>query len=98
MPQLVVVVPLKEDSYERAKRLLADGPPMDLDESEFVHHEVHLTPREVVFVFTTPENVPATLHVKASDPTFWRAAKTWQPLIDGRPRKAETAFEWSREG
>ncbi len=98
MPSLVVVVPLKEGAYEEAKRLLAGGPPMDLGESVFEHHEVHLTQREAVFVFTTPDDIPATLHVQAGDPTFWKAAKAWQPLIDGRPRKAETAFEWSRDG
>ncbi len=48
-------------------------------------------------MFTTPEDIPATLHVSAGDPTFWRAAKAWQPLIDGKPRKAETVFSWSRE-
>ena len=98
MPSLVVVVPLKQGAYEEAKRLLAGGPPMDLAESAFEHHEVHLTKSEAVFVFTTPNDVPATLHVSASDPTFWRAAKAWQPLIDGKPRKAETVFSWAREG
>jgi hypothetical protein len=98
MPQLVVVVPLKEGAFEEAKGLLAGGPPMDLSGSDFERHEVFLTPSEVVFVFSTPEDVPAMLHVRADDPTFWRAAKAWQPLIDGRPRKAETVFSWSREG
>ena len=97
MPQLVVVVPLKQDAYEEAKSLLAGGPPLELDDTDFVHHEVHLTRREVVFVFTTPGEIPATLHVRADDLSFWRAAKAWQPLIDGKPRKAETAFSWSRE-
>ncbi len=97
MPQLVVVVPLKEGSYEEAKRLLAGGPPMDLSESHFDHHEVHLTTSEAVFVFTTPNDIPPTLNVRADDPTFWRAARAWQPLIDGRPRKAETVFSWARE-
>ena len=81
MPQLVVVAPLKEGAYEKARSLLAGGPPIDLEDSAFVRHEVHLTRTEVVFVFTSPEGVPATLSVSAADPSFWRAAAEWRPLL-----------------
>jgi hypothetical protein len=97
MSQLVVVVPLKEGSYEEAKRLLGSGPPLELESSHFVRHEVHLTHNEVVFVFTTAEGEPATLSVRADDPAFWRAAAAWEPIIDGKPRRAETVFSWSRK-
>jgi hypothetical protein len=97
MPQLVVVVPLKEGAYEEAKGLLSGGPPLALEDSPFVRHEVHLTRNEVVFVFTSPEGVPATLNVRADEPSFWRAAAKWRPLLDGKPRRAETAYTWERE-
>ncbi len=97
MPQLVVVVPLKEGAYEEAKRLLADGPPLALEDSAFDRHEVHLTRNEVVFVFTSPEGVPATLSVRAGEPDFWRAAAKWRPLLDGKPRRAQTVYTWERQ-
>jgi len=96
MPQLVVVAPLKEGAYEEAKLLLAGSPPFDLEDSAFVRHEVHLTRKEVVFVFTSREGVPATLSVSAADPSFWRAAAKWRPLLDGKPRRAETVYSWER--
>ncbi len=97
MPRLVVVVPLKEGSQEEARRLLADGPPMDLESSRFTGHQVFLTRDEVVFVFETPEGVPATLDLRAQDPSVWRAAAAWRGVMDGRPRVADTVFAWSRE-
>jgi hypothetical protein len=96
MPQLVVVVPLKEGAYEEAKRLLESDSPLDLEGSHFTRHEVHLTRREAIFVFTTPEDEPATVSIRADDLSFWTAARAWEPLIDGQPRRAETAFKWSR--
>jgi hypothetical protein len=97
MPQLVVVVPLKEGAYEEAKGLLSGGPPLALEDSPFVRHEVHLTRNEVVFVFTSPEGVPATLNVRADEPSFWRAAAKWRPLLDGKPHRAETIYSWERD-
>ena len=96
MARLVVVVSLKEGAREEARRLLDSGPPLDLGESHFDHHQVFLTQNEVVFVFESPEGTPATLSVRASDPTMWKAAAAWKPLIMGRPRTAETVFAWDR--
>jgi hypothetical protein len=96
MARLVVVVPLKEGAREEARRLLDGGPPFDLEGSRFDHHQVHLTEREAVFVFESPEGTPATLSVRASDPTMWKAAAAWKPLVDGKPRMAETVFVWDR--
>jgi hypothetical protein len=96
MPRLVVVLPLKEGAREEAQRLLDAGPPLDLAESHFDHHRVYLTDHEAVFVFQTPEGTPATLSVRASDPTMWKAAAAWQPLLAGKPRTAETVFAWDR--
>ena len=96
MARLVVVVPLKEGAREEARKLLEGGPPFDLEGSRFDHHQVHLTEHEVVFVFESPEGTPATLSVRASDPALWKAAAAWKPVVDGKPRMAETVFAWDR--
>jgi hypothetical protein len=92
---LVVVLPLEEGAQERARALLADGPPFDLERTGFERHEVFLTDREFVFVFEAPGS-PATLKLPGEDPSLWRVAAAWQPLMAGRPRKAETAYSWTR--
>jgi hypothetical protein len=94
--RLVVVVPLAEGAQERARELLADGPPFDLGDTQFVRHDVYLTASEVVFVFEAGDDEPATLSIRAEDPSVWRAAAAWRPLMAGRPRTAETIFTWER--
>jgi hypothetical protein len=93
---LVVVLPLKEGAHVRERRaLLAEGPPFDLERTDFDRHEVFLTEREVVFVSEAPGS-PATLKLPGKDASLWRVAAAWQPLMAGRPRKAETAYSWAR--
>jgi len=96
MGRLVLVLPLKDGAHDDARRLLEQGPPFDLAETHFDRHQVHLTDHEVVFVFESPEGTPATISVRASDPAFWKAGAAWRPLIDGKPRTAETVFAWER--
>lgn len=97
MQRLVVVVPLAEGAEEQARELLEQGPPFELGETQYVRHEVFLTGSEVVFVFEAGDDEPATLSVRAADPSFWRAAAAWRPLMAGRPRIAETIFVWERD-
>jgi hypothetical protein len=96
--RLVVVVPLREGAQDEARRLLSEGPPLDLEATQYDRHEVFLTPSEVVFVFEAPGEVPPTLSVRAGDITLWRAAKAWQGIMADRPRIAETVFAWERGG
>jgi hypothetical protein len=96
MSRLVLVVPLEERTAARARELLRDGPPFELDATRLESHEVYLTDREAVFVFETAGDEPA-LQLHAEDPSLWRAAAAWRECIAGRPRKAETAFSWTRE-
>ena len=95
MSRLVVIVPLEEGTLEKARSLLAQGPPFDLEATDFDRHEVYLTDHEVVFVFDS-EKSPATLRLLGEDPLVWKAAKAWQKLMAGKPRKAETAYSWKR--
>jgi hypothetical protein len=94
---LVVVAPLKDGALERARELLAEGPPFDLEASRFEKHEVFLTSREVVFVFKGGPGPGGTLALAAEDPQVWRAAKDWGECLDGRPRIARSVFAWKRE-
>jgi hypothetical protein len=95
MSRLVLVVPLKEGAYERARSLLAEGPPFELERTEFDRHEVFLTEREVVFVFES-QGPTATLRLPGEDLSLWKAAARWQQLMAEKPRKAETAYAWTR--
>jgi hypothetical protein len=93
MSRLVVVAPLKPGAEARARELLDEGPPFDLERSAFDAHEVFVTPQEVVFVFEGNE----TLSLAAGDPAIMRAAKGWADCLDGRPRIARSAFSWKRD-
>ncbi len=97
MTRLVVVVPLEEGAREEARRLVEQGPPLDLEKTRFDHHQVFLTRNEAVFVFEAPDDEAATLDVPAEDPGLWRAAARWQRLMADRPRTAETVFTWDRD-
>ena len=96
MSRLVVVAPLKPGGEARARELLDEGPPIDLESSRFDAHEVFITPKEVVFVFDGGGSSEA-LHLSADDPDVWRAAKAWAECLDGRPRIAREVFSWKRE-
>jgi len=92
---LVVVAPLKDGALERARELLAEGPPFDLQASRFEQHEVFLTSSEVVFVWESASG--GALALAAEDPEVWRAAKAWGEVLEGRPRIARSVFSWKRE-
>jgi hypothetical protein len=93
MSRLVVVAPLRPGAEARARELLDEGPPFDLEGSAFDAHEVFVTPQEVVFVFEGNE----TLNLAAEDPGIMRAAEAWADCLDGRPRIARSGFSWKRD-
>lgn len=97
MSRLVVVAPLRPGAEARARELLDEGPPFDLEGSAFDAHEVFVTPQEVVFVFEGTASAGETLSLAAEDPGIWRAAKDWADCLDGRPRIARSAFSWMRD-
>lgn len=96
MNRLVVVAPLKPGSEGRARELLDEGPPIDLENSRFDAHEVFVTAQEVIFVFEGGATDGGTIDLAADDPGVWRAAKAWADCLDGRPRIARSAFSWKR--
>ena len=54
MERVAIVAGLKEGTGPRAAELIAAGPPFDLAETGIVHHSVHLSAGEVVFLFRRP--------------------------------------------
>jgi hypothetical protein len=92
---LVVVAPLKLGTAERARELLTHGPPFDLESTPFDRHTVHLSDREVVFVFEA-EGDSAALQLSAENTAVWEAAAAWQECFAERPRVARLAFAWER--
>jgi hypothetical protein len=95
MSWLVVVLPLKEGSRERALALLSDGPPFALEDTQYTRHNVFLTQREAVFVFEAPgEN--AALKLPGENPTLWKVADAWGELQAEAPRVAQEGFSWTR--
>jgi hypothetical protein len=95
MSHLVVVAPLREGTRDEARRLIAQGPPYELEGTDLAGHYVYLTEHEVVFVFEGPGS-RLTVERIVGDPGVWRAAGPWQQVLAGRPRLAEEAFAWSR--
>jgi hypothetical protein len=97
MSSLLVVARLKPGALERARELLAEGPPFDLERSAFESHEVFLGESEVVFLFTGRKATGGTLALEAEDPELWRAAGQWAQILDGRPGIARSVFSWRRD-
>ncbi len=83
--QMAVIVPLKVGHAERAKELVAQGPPFDPAALGLERHEVFVTAREAVFVFAGPQ-LREKLEQATRDPTLWHAGLAWRACMSGRPR------------
>ena len=98
MSQLVLVVPLKVGKRARAREILDEGPPFDLEKTGFERHQVYLTEHEVVFVFEGTE-VEWRLDDLVDDQYAWvfqATLEAWRPLIEGEPRIARAAYTWTQ--
>ena len=85
-----LVVPLRSGCRERARELVADGPPFDL--SGFAEHRVYLGDDDVVFSFEGAD-VERTVKEAMSRPEVWRAGMAWRRCIAGRPATAPPGFD-----
>ena len=83
--QVAVIVPLKAGYADRAKELVAQGPPFDPGALGLERHEVFVTAREAVFVFAGPD-VREKLERATQNPTLWRAGLAWRACMAGRAR------------
>ena len=95
-PTMTLVVPLKTGVRDAVRRLLAHGPPFDIERiPELSRHEVYLTETEAIFVFESASGTDA-IAAMLSKPEFWQAATDWHEHVAGPPRLAETVYSWAR--
>lgn len=83
--ELAVTVPLKPGCREKARELLALGPPLDPASLGLTCHRVYLREDEAVFVFAGPD-VRARVRRAARSPALWRAGVAWRDCIADQPR------------
>jgi hypothetical protein len=81
---LVVAVPLKPGCLGRARKLLAQGPPLDPASMGLAAHEVYLEEDRAVFVFRG-QDVRARMAEAIRHPAVWRAGLAWQRCFAGPP-------------
>jgi hypothetical protein len=94
--RVVVVVPLRAGKADRARELVAGGPPFDVSALELDAHHVFVTEREAVFMF---EGAAAreTLERLVRSPRVVREAGKWSDCLAGRPRLADESYAWRRD-
>lgn len=94
--RMTVVLPIKPESRDAVRALLASGPPFDPEQMEGLdRHEVFLTAQEVIFLFDSNFGGDALARLIA-DPELWQAAGAWREHIAGQPRLAEEVYSWTR--
>ena len=93
---VVVVRPLRAGAAARARELVSDGPPFDLEEAELDRHIVFVTEHEAVFLFEG-EHARDTLDRLLRRPRVLREAARWRDVLAGRPRLGEESYTWRRE-
>jgi hypothetical protein len=81
---LAVAASIRPGSIERARELLAEGPPIDPAALGLTGHQIYLRDTEVVFVFHG-ERVRETVQAAMRRPAMWRAGLAWRECITGRP-------------
>jgi hypothetical protein len=96
MSRIAVVVPLRPGARERAVELIEAGPPFPVGDSPLDEHCVYLTDYEALFVFEGP-HAREVIEQLIGEAGVWEAATAWRALLDGRPRIADTLFEWRRD-
>jgi hypothetical protein len=94
--RLALVVPLKPDSHDAVRDILAQGPPFDPEQIPGLdRHDVFLSRDEAVFVFDSDGGADA-LAPLLTEPDFLKTAVSWREHIAGPPRVAETVYAWAR--
>ena len=95
MQRVAVIANLKPDKAERARELVAAGPPFDPDELGFERHHVYVSEGQAVFVFEGAR-VDALVRRLAEAGGGHEAFAAWEPLIQGLPQLAHEAYFWER--
>ena len=90
---LAVSVALKPGCLDRARKLLAQGAPLDPASLGLSSHEVYLRESEAVFVF---RGSAVRTHIGAAirHPAVWRAGLAWQRCFAAAPQIRDIAEVW----
>jgi hypothetical protein len=94
--QVAILAEIRPGKRAELVRLLAQGPPFDLEDEGFEHHEVFLGDTDIVFVFTGP-GAAAQLQRLASTPDLARRMMGLSEVV-AAPRVLQQTFEWQRTG
>jgi len=89
-----IVVPFREGSADRVRRLAADGPPFDPDDVLLTRHQVLVTDQEAIFLFEAESELALEALLGRLD--FSAAAAAWADVVAGPPRLAEVVYAWER--
>ena len=91
--RVAIIAKLRRGSRERAKEILAAGPPFDLEETGLTRHSIFLSGDTAVFVFEGP-GVHGLVSRLIDDPASAGSFSVWAPLLAGTPTLAHEEFSW----
>lgn len=94
MDSIAYVGKLKPGMADRARELIAEGPPFRPENLGFERHEVYLAADHVVFVFQG--GVPGLLMETVASQGGQELLKAWEEVIDGLPSSASPVYSWER--
>ena len=92
--RVAVVLPLRRDSQDAVRKLLAAGPPFDPELLGLDRHDVYLTSTEAIFVFESKLGADA-LEPLLQEPDLWQSAAAWHDHLAGPPQLAEDVYSWT---
>jgi hypothetical protein len=91
--RVLVVLTLRPGAHERAREIIAGGPPFDPSSTELVTHDVFLLDDQVLFLFGLDA---VAARAQLAEPDFWRPLLAWSELVTGGARLAERIYSWQR--
>ena len=91
--RIAVIAQLRPGSEERAKSLLAAGPPFEPATLGLTSHDVYLAHGAVVFAFEG-RDVERLVSELLNDPSASGSFSAWGPLLAGPPTIALPAYHW----
>jgi hypothetical protein len=93
MDRLILTATLRVGQAERARELIAVGPPYPLERYQLTRHSVHVAGDIVLFVFEG-HDVEWAVDELVNDPIVSAAFASWGPVLEGRPAIAHELFSW----
>ena len=94
MQRIAVIARLKPGTLDRARELIAHGPPFDPEKLQLERHTVYVSDDQVVFVF---EGGRVNSLIRTAEEGAGAAAlAAWEPILDGIPRINQEVYRWER--